>query len=261
MNIASYFYNHNLQDSRRKDGSGRQRSRRCPIGWLKPSSLITNAALPARSCRILGSRKPVSEIGTTIARCSISQDEYGGYLQPRDVIHWMIDTVSKNGTFILNIPGKPDGTIDSKEIAVLDGITAWMQINGEAIYETRPWKLYGEGPDMVKSGSFQGTSISKLGAKDIRFTRNKTNTVILRDCPRLASRGVRNPVAGDGERHPTRKNRTRAIARHRRKVEVETVSRRIASGITEAVPSHQRSRCGAESFSRIISESILFDSG
>ena len=72
--------------------------------------------------------------------------EYGGYLPPRDVIHWMIDTVSKNGTFILNVPGKPDGTIDSKEIAVLDGITAWMQVNGEAIYETRPWKVYGEGP-------------------------------------------------------------------------------------------------------------------
>lgn len=90
----------------------------------------------------------------------------------------MIDTVSKNGTFILNIPGKPDGTIDSKEIAVLDGITAWMQGNGEAIYATRPWKIYGEGPDTVKSGSFQGTSVSKLGAQDIRFTRNKANTVV-----------------------------------------------------------------------------------
>jgi alpha-L-fucosidase len=90
----------------------------------------------------------------------------------------MIDTVSKNGTFILNVPGKPDGTIDSKEIAVIDGITAWMQVNGEAIYETRPWKLYGEGPNSVKSGSFQGNSISSLGEKDIRFTRNKANSVI-----------------------------------------------------------------------------------
>jgi alpha-L-fucosidase len=104
--------------------------------------------------------------------------EYGGYLPPRDVIHWMIDTVSKNGTFILNVPGKPDGTIDGKEIAVLDGITAWMQINGEAIYETRPWKVYGEGPNQVKAGSFQGHSISKLGSKDIRFTRNKANNVV-----------------------------------------------------------------------------------
>lgn len=104
--------------------------------------------------------------------------EYGGYLPPRDVIHWMIDTVSKNGTFILNVPGRPDGTIDSKEIAVLDGITSWIQVNGEAIYETRPWKIYGEGPNSVKAGSFQGNSISKLGPQDIRFTSNKANSVI-----------------------------------------------------------------------------------
>jgi alpha-L-fucosidase len=104
--------------------------------------------------------------------------EYGGYLPPRDVIHWMIDTVSKNGTFILDVPGKPDGTIDSKEIAVLDGVTAWMQVNGEAIYETRPWKIYGEGPNAVKAGSFQGNSISKLGEKDIRFTRDKANKFV-----------------------------------------------------------------------------------
>jgi alpha-L-fucosidase len=104
--------------------------------------------------------------------------EYGGYLNPRDVIHWLIDTVSKNGTFILNVPGRSDGTIDSKEIAVLDGITAWMQANGEAIYETRPWKVYGEGPNSIKAGSFQGESVSKLGEKDIRFTRNKSGNVI-----------------------------------------------------------------------------------
>ena len=105
-------------------------------------------------------------------------DEYGGYLQPVDIIHWLIDTVSKNGTFILNVPGKPDGTIDSKEIAVLDGVTSWMEVNGEAIYETRPWTIYGEGPNSVKAGSFQGNSISKLGSQDIRSTRNKANTVI-----------------------------------------------------------------------------------
>ena len=53
-----------------------------------------------------------------------------------------------------------------------------MQVNSEAIYSTRPWKVYGEGPNAVKSGSFQGNSISKLGVKDIRFTRNKANTVV-----------------------------------------------------------------------------------
>ena len=104
--------------------------------------------------------------------------EFGGYMHPGDVIHWLIDTVSKNGTFILNVPGKPDGTIDSKERLILDRIGAWMAVNGEAIYATRPWKVYGEGPDIIRAGSFQGKSIQQLSAKDIRFTRNKSGTIV-----------------------------------------------------------------------------------
>ena len=53
-----------------------------------------------------------------------------------------------------------------------------MGVNGEAIYETRPWKIYGEGPNAIKAGSFQGNSVSKLGAQDVRFTRNKSNNVV-----------------------------------------------------------------------------------
>ncbi|MDE2447811.1 MAG: alpha-L-fucosidase [Gammaproteobacteria bacterium] len=104
--------------------------------------------------------------------------EFGGYMHPRDAIHWLIDTVSKNGTFILNVPGKPDGTIDGKERLILERIGAWLAVNGEAIYATRPWKVYGEGPNVIRAGSFQGTSIAQLSAKDIRFTRNKSGTVV-----------------------------------------------------------------------------------
>lgn len=104
--------------------------------------------------------------------------EFGGYMHPRDVIHWLVDTVSKNGTFILNIPGKPDGTIDSKERLILEKIGAWMAVNGEAIYATRPWTVYGEGPNVIKSGSFQGNSVQSLTAKDIRYTRNKAGTIV-----------------------------------------------------------------------------------
>jgi alpha-L-fucosidase len=104
--------------------------------------------------------------------------EFGGYMHPRDAIHWMIDTVSKNGTFILNIPGKPDGTLDSKETLILEQIGEWLAANGEAIYATRPWKVYGEGPTAIRTGSFQGNSVGALSAKDVRFTRNKAGTVV-----------------------------------------------------------------------------------
>jgi alpha-L-fucosidase len=177
MNIASYFYNHNLQTH-----GGRLEA----VANVKDVPDRLAKAVVADYERGLTSQimRYPWQSETCIGDWHYNRalfdkpGEYGGYLQPQDVIHWMIDTVSKNGTFILNIPGKPDGTIDRKEIAVLDGITAWMQVNGEAIYATRPWKVYGEGPDMVKSGSFQGNSISKLNAKDIRFTRNKANTEI-----------------------------------------------------------------------------------
>jgi len=57
-----------------------------------------------------------------------------------------------------------------------------MKVNGEAIYETRPWKVYGEGPTQIESGSFKGTSIKSLGSRDFRFTRNKANSVIYAIC-------------------------------------------------------------------------------
>ena len=177
MNIGAYFYNHNL-----KTRGGRMEAvlngKHIPDKLAKAvvadyerglTSGIMPYAWQSETC-----------IGEWHYRRSLfdGPGAYGGYLPPRDAIHWLVDTVSKNGTFILNIPGKPDGTIDSKEIAVLDEIAAWLKVNGEAIFETRPWTVYGEGPNSVTSGPFQGASISSMGSKDIRFTRNKANNVI-----------------------------------------------------------------------------------
>lgn len=177
MNVGAYFYNHNLQThggNMEAVLNGKQVPDRLAKALVADYERgLTSAIMPyawqSETC-----------IGDWHYKRSLFEEpgEYGGYLPPRDVIHWMIDTVSKNGTFVLNIPGRPDGTIDAKESAVLDGITAWMRLNSEAIYATRPWKISGEGPNLVKSGSFQGNSVSKLGAQDIRFTRNKANTVL-----------------------------------------------------------------------------------
>lgn len=177
MNIGAYYYNHNLQTH-----GGKLEA----VATVKQVPDNLAKAVVADYERGLTNRiMPYAwQSETCIGQWHYNRalydkpGEFGGYADPRDIVHWLIDAVSKNGTFILNIPGKPDGTIDSKEIAFLDRFTAWMQANGEAIYATRPWKIYGEGPNAVKAGSFQGHSIAKLGLQDIRFTRNKANTVI-----------------------------------------------------------------------------------
>ncbi|WP_158785516.1 alpha-L-fucosidase [Granulicella sp. L46] len=177
MNVGSYFYNHNL-----KTRAGKMEA---VINVKQVPDNLAKAVVADYERGLTDKIMPYAWQSETCIgdwhykRALYAQPgEYGGYLSPRDVIHWLIDTVSKNGTFILNVPGKPDGTIDSKEIAVIDRIGQWLQVNGEAIYATRPWTIYGEGPDTVKSGSFQGNSVSKLGAQDVRFTRNKAGTVV-----------------------------------------------------------------------------------
>ena len=80
-----------------------------------------------------------------------------------------MDIVSKNGNLLLNIGPKPDGTITDQETQVLLGTGKWLAINGEAIYGTRPWKIYGEGPTKSASGSFADQK-DPFTAHDVRFT-------------------------------------------------------------------------------------------
>jgi alpha-L-fucosidase len=92
------------------------------------------------------------------------------YKKPLDVIHMLIDVVSKNGTMLLSVPQLPDGTIDTQEEGILDEITKWMSINGEAIFETRPWRKFGEGPTSVPGGLFSERRRKPFTSSDIRFT-------------------------------------------------------------------------------------------
>ncbi len=96
------------------------------------------------------------------------------YKTPQDVIRILADVVSKNGNLLLNIPVKGDGTIDSIEEKVVEGIGAWMKVNGEAIYGTRPWKIYGEGPSAEQANPINAQGFNegkvKMSYKDIRFT-------------------------------------------------------------------------------------------
>jgi alpha-L-fucosidase len=92
------------------------------------------------------------------------------YKTANTVITMLVDIVSKNGNLLLNIPVRGDGTIDDDEVKVLEDIAKWMDVNGECIFGTRPWKIYGEGMARMKGGSFNEGKARPYTGKDIRFT-------------------------------------------------------------------------------------------
>jgi alpha-L-fucosidase len=91
------------------------------------------------------------------------------YKEPAAIIHHLVDIVSKNGCLLLNIGPKSDGTIPHEEQEILREIGRWLSVNGEAIYGTRPWKVFGEGPTKLPAGQFSDNDVIFNG-QDIRFT-------------------------------------------------------------------------------------------
>ena len=82
----------------------------------------------------------------------------------------LVDIVSKNGNLLLSIPVRGDGTIDQHEVDFLEDMAEWMDINSEAIFATRPWKIFGGGPTQAGSGMFGESRYRPFTAQDVRFT-------------------------------------------------------------------------------------------
>lgn len=97
------------------------------------------------------------------------------FKQPGHVIEMLIDIVSKNGTMLLNILQRPDGTIDEETRFLLDELAGWFPLCGEGIYATRPWRTYGEGATGVLIDGFREEAV-EWTSSDVRFTC-KGNTV------------------------------------------------------------------------------------
>ncbi|MDD6788942.1 MAG: alpha-L-fucosidase [Lachnospira sp.] len=94
------------------------------------------------------------------------------YKPARVIILDLVDAISRNGTMLLNVGPKPDGTITKEDTDVLLAIGEWLSRNGEAVYGSRPWRICGEGPTALKAGAFADRQDTAYTAKDFRFTVN-----------------------------------------------------------------------------------------
>jgi alpha-L-fucosidase len=96
-----------------------------------------------------------------------SRFEQHQYKTAPQVVCMLIDIVSKNGNLMLSIPVRGEGTIDGDEAQILESLAAWMSVNSEGIYGSRPWTIYGEGPTKPPA---RGQTIASYKPADIRFT-------------------------------------------------------------------------------------------
>ena len=102
-------------------------------------------------------------------------DVHYPYKHPDQIIEMLVDIISKNGVMLLNILQRPDGTIDDEADFILEKIGEWFAVCGEAVYGTRPWRVYSEGDTFVQIEGFREDKTSWT-RNDFRFVQ-KDGTV------------------------------------------------------------------------------------
>ena len=115
------------------------------------------------------------------------------YYSTTQMLHSLIDRVSKNGNMLLNISPMADGTIPQAQRSVLLGIGDWLRKFGQSIYATRAWTVYGEGPTKAGGGAF--TAPLSGTNKDFRFTRTKDSSTLYAICLGWPGNGAQVTIA------------------------------------------------------------------
>jgi alpha-L-fucosidase len=161
--FAAYYYNR-----------GAQWQRGVAINYKHQAFPERAAVFDVERGQLGGIRPLFWQTDTSISKNSWGYVQEQEYKTAGEIVGDLVDIVSKNGCLLLNIGPRPDGTIPEPEEAVLREIGGWLAVNGEAIYGTRPWRLFGEGPTQVVEGSFNDTKRLPFTGEDIRFTRRGT---------------------------------------------------------------------------------------
>jgi alpha-L-fucosidase len=157
--FAAYYYNQGLAW-----GKG------VVINYKNKAYPDSAAVLDLERGKLEGSRPLAWQTDDAVGFKSWGYIDGEQYKSPQYIVDELIDIVSKNGNLLLNIGPRSDGTIAPEQQQLLLDIGRWLNVNGEAIYGSRPWKIFGEGPTENIAGSFIDSKVKDFTFQDIRFT-------------------------------------------------------------------------------------------
>ena len=174
LNLAAHFYNTRLDKNGRTEAVMNNKM----LNPMQREAMVYDI----ERGKAAGILPQPWQTDTCIGQWHYNQDVFKKhkYKSAASVVKMLADIVSKNGNLMLNVPLQRDGQPDADELKVVSEIGAWLKVNGGAIYSTRPWKIYGEGPSTVvlETAPFDKAGLKDVGSKpytaeDIRFTQSK----------------------------------------------------------------------------------------
>jgi alpha-L-fucosidase len=190
--FATFYYNESL----RHGG---------PVGVITYKYYAMNAnsgVLDIERGQLSDIRPEYWQTDTSVSNKSWGYIEHDTFKTPEFIVQQLADIVSKNGNLLMNIGPRADGTIPDEVQQVLRGVGSWLKVNGNAIYGTRPWRVFGEGPTKVTEGAFNDTNLRSYTPLDFRFTsRGKTLYAIELGWPtkpEAVIKSIATPLAGEG---------------------------------------------------------------
>jgi alpha-L-fucosidase len=158
--FAAYYYNSSLANG---DHVG-------VINYKDYAMQEHSGVLDIERGQLAGIRPLYWQTDTSISNKSWGYIENDTFKSPEFIVQQLVDIVSKNGNLLLNLGPRSDGTIPEEVQHVLLDVGGWLKTNGEAIYGTRPWRVFGEGPTQITAGSFHDTDTQPYTPQDFRFT-------------------------------------------------------------------------------------------